>query len=217
MSVLSPEDFIRRHTVLAVPPLVPEISLHLAQAVIPLWEAMERFLGRPNPPPPYWAFAWPGGQALARFVLDHPEHVSARHVVDFAAGCGIGAIAAAHAGADGIVATDIDPLAQAAIRLNGEANGRHHLAVTGDDATGRDEPVADVILAGDVCYEKPMAGKVLDWLRRQAAQGVTVLLADPGRAYAPRESLDLLASYDVPVSQDVESTGIRTTRVWKLR
>jgi len=209
------EAFVRAQTTLAAAPLVPEIRLHLATEITPLWQATEAVLARTNLPPPYWAFAWPGGQALARYVLDHPDAVRGRIVLDFAAGSGIGAIAAAKAGAARVTATDIDPYAAAAMRLNAAANDVT-FAVSTDDLTRTDEGGWDVILAGDVCYERPMAEAVLAWLRRQVNQGAVVLMADPGRAYLPSDGLIEVACYDVPTSPDLEDKPMRTTRVLRF-
>jgi len=210
-----PEDFIIRNTRLGAAPLVPELALYLADAVMPLWEMTEADLERQGMPPPYWAFAWPGGQAVARLILDRPELVKARRVLDLGAGGGIAAIAAMRAGALRATANDIDALALAAIALNAAANG-----VT-VDALGRDllDDVArdwDIILAGDLCYEKPMAGRVMGWLRTAASTGATVLLGDPGRAYAPADGLYKLGDFAVPVSRDLEDRDIRHTAVWQV-
>ncbi|MBC7136010.1 class I SAM-dependent methyltransferase [Oceanibaculum nanhaiense] len=211
----NPEDFIIRNTRLGAAPLVPELALYLADAVMPLWEMTEADLERQGVPPPYWAFAWPGGQAVARLILDRPELVKARRVLDLGAGGGIAAIAAMRAGALRATANDIDALALAAIALNAAANG-----VT-VDALGRDllDDVArdwDIILAGDLCYEKPMAGRVMGWLRTAASTGTTVLLGDPGRAYAPADGLYKLGDFAVPVSRDLEDRDIRHTAVWQV-
>ena len=210
-----PEDFIIRNTRLGAAPLVPELALYLADAVMPLWEMTEADLERQGVPPPYWAFAWPGGQAVARLILDRPELVKARRVLDLGAGGGIAAIAAMRAGALRATANDIDALALAAIALNAAANG-----VT-IDALGRDlldDPARDwdIILAGDLCYEKPMAGRVMGWLRTAASTGTTVLLGDPGRAYAPADGLYKLGDFAVPVSRDLEDRDIRHTAVWQV-
>ena len=211
----NPEDFIIRNTRLGAAPLVPELALYLADAVMPLWEMTEADLERQGVPPPYWAFAWPGGQAVARLILDRPELVKARRVLDLGAGGGIAAIAAMRAGALRATANDIDALALAAIALNAAANG-----VT-IDALGRDlldDPARDwdIILAGDLCYEKPMAGRVMGWLRTAASTGTTVLLGDPGRAYAPADGLYKLGDFAVPVSRDLEDRDIRHTAVWQV-
>jgi predicted nicotinamide N-methyase len=208
--------FIQAHTEILSPPLVPELRLHLASEVTPLWQASEAFLDRTGLPPPFWAFAWPGGQALARYVLDHPELARRRIVLDFAAGSGIAAIAAARAGAARTVASDIDPAACTAMGLNAALNGVEVDAVAAD-VTESAELAADVILAGDVCYERGMAERALVWLRGQAARGATVLLADPGRAYRPRDGLEEVARYRVPTSRDLEDREERETVVWRMR
>jgi len=200
--------------VLAAPPLVPEIRLHLATEVTPLWRATEAALAARDVPPPYWAFAWPGGQALARYVLDTPAAVRGRRILDFAAGSGLVALAAARAGAAMVVAADIDAHAAAAIGLNAAANGAAVEIVT-EDVIGR--PSAwDVVLAGDVCYEQPMAGRTIAWLRTLAAAGTAVLLGDPDRAYRPRDGLAELARYRVPTSLDLETRTVCETAVWRL-
>ena len=210
-----PEDFVIRNTSRRSAPLVPEILLHLADAVMPLWEMTEADLEREGVPPPYWAFAWPGGQAVARLALDRPELVTGKRVLDLGAGGGIAAIAAMKAGAAQATANDIDVLALAAIALNAAAN---KVAVDVLDRDLLDDPARgwDVILAGDLCYEKPMAGRVMGWLRAAASRGTTVLLGDPGRAYAPADGLYKLGDFAVPVSRDLEDRDIRHTAVWQV-
>lgn len=210
-----PAAFIRAQTEIKPAPLVPEIRLHLASEVTPLWEATEASLARHNVPPPYWAFAWPGGQAMARHLLDHPDLVRGCRVLDFAAGCGIAAIAAARAGAAAVTATDIDPVAAAALALNASLNDVA-FAITTDDLTRDPAAPFDLVIAGDVCYERPMAEKVVGWLRALARRGVLVLLADPGRAYLPHEGIEEIGRYDVPTSLDLEDRPLRTTRVLRL-
>jgi predicted nicotinamide N-methyase len=206
--------FIVAQTAVATAPLVPEIKLRLATEVTPLWEATEAELERSGLPPPYWAFAWPGGQALARYVLDDSAVVRGRSALDFAAGSGLVGIAAALAGAAATTAADIDRIAAAAIALNAAANGVT-IDVLHDDPVGR--PSAwDVVLAGDVCYEQPMAGRVTDWLRRLAAAGTEVLLGDPGRSYRPADGLVELTRYRVPTSLDLETRTECETVVWRL-
>lgn len=188
--------------------------MHLATEITPLWRATQATLDDHDLPPPYWAFAWPGGQALARYLLDHPEAVRGKRVLDFAAGSGLAAIAAARAGAAQVTAADIDPFAAAAIAMNARANGAAIAIMTSDPI---DEPVAwDVVLAGDICYEQPMADRSLAWLRQLAAGGVVVLLADPGRSYAPRTGLIEVGRYLVPTSRDLEDRAERETVVWRL-
>jgi predicted nicotinamide N-methyase len=207
--------FIARHTELTAPPGCPEIKLHLATEITPLWEATEAYLAENNLPPPYWAFAWVGGQALSRHVLDHPELVRGKRVLDFAAGCGMTAIAAAMAGAELAEAAEIDPVSALAIAANALANGVS-VPVRLDDVLEDPACPWDVILAGDVCYERPMAEKVFAWMRRCAAQGATVLMADPGRTYLPRTGLLKLAEYTIACSLELEDRTSRTAVVYKI-
>ncbi len=206
--------FIEAHTTLASPPLCPELRLLLATGAIELWEATEAFAQASNLPPPYWAFAWPGGQALARYVLDHPQAVRGRSVVDFASGGGVSALAAARAGAARVVATEIDPLALVALELNA---GRNEVAldIVSDDVTTRDDGW-EVVLAGDVCYERPMAERVVRWLRACAKRGATVLMGDPGRNYLPSHGLVEVARHTVPTTRDLEDRESRETVVWRV-
>ncbi len=208
-------DFIRAWTVLAPPPLVPELTLHLAGPVTPLWEATEATLEREGLPPPYWAFAWPGGQALARHLLDNKNIVAGKRVLDFAAGCGIAGIAAAKAGAKHVAASDLDEFARAAIALNAGLNGVE-VEASEMDFTSGGAAEFDVILAGDVCYERPMAERVWPWLKAQAARGAGILLADPGRAYLPSEGLREIARYAVPTSLELEDRAERRTIVYRV-
>ncbi len=206
--------FVRENTVETTASLVPEITLHLASEVTPLWHATETVLEKEGLPPPYWAFAWPGGQTFARLLLDRPELARGRSVLDFAAGCGIAAIAAAKSGARTVTASEIDPFAIAAIRLNAALNG---VAFTIADSDLLAAPPAawDLILAGDVCYERPMAARVLPWLDQAVAQGAEVLIADPGRAYLPKGGLSEIARHDVPTSLDLENRKIMTTVIYR--
>ncbi len=207
-----PAAFIRAHAAPASAPLVPELVLHLAAEVTPLWQATEDWLAARNVAPPFWAFAWPGGQALARHVLDHPGLVAGRRVLDFAAGCGIAALACARAGAAAVEASEIDPLARAAIALNAAANG---ITVTlAADVVGA--PCRwDVILCGDVCYEAPMTGRILPWLRVMARQA-EVVVADPGRAYLPTAGLIAFARYIVPTTRELEDRETREVTLYRL-
>ena len=208
--------FIRTQTRLQAPPLVPEIVLHLAARATDLWEATEAKLEATGLPPPYWAFAWPGGRALARLLLDRPELASGRRVLDFAAGCGIAGIAAAKSGAAHVTVSEIDAFAGTAMELNAAANGVA-LDVRLDDVTALDPPpVYDLILAGDVFYEKPMADRIWPWLKARKAAGAMVLVADPGRAYLPGSGLAEIACYDVPTDLDLEDRTVRTTRVLQV-
>ena len=205
--------FIRANTVLAPPPLVPEITLHLASEVTPLWQATEAELAASQLPPPYWAFAWAGGQALARHILDHRGLVAGRSVLDFGAGSGLVAIAAAKGGAR-VTAAEIDPFAAAAIALNAAANAAA-VKVESADIIGS-APRWDVILAGDMCYERPLAERLTAWLAACAAAGALVLLGDPGRAYLPRAGLVEVARYTVPTPLELEDRASRETIVWRL-
>jgi predicted nicotinamide N-methyase len=207
-----PADFVRANTVLAAPSLVPELKLHLASVATDLWEATEADLERTGLPPPYWAFAWPGGQALARHLLDRPDTARGLRVLDFAAGCGVAALAAIKTGAAAVAASEIDAFARAAMALNAAANG---LAIDVLDRDVLATPAAgwDLILAGDVFYEKPMADLVWPWLKEAAARGTTVLVADPGRAYLPPDGLVEIARFAVPTTLDLEDRIERVTRV----
>jgi predicted nicotinamide N-methyase len=209
-----PPAFIRANTRLAAPRLIPEIRLHLADRLLPIWRATEPDLEALGLPPPYWAFAWAGGQALARFLLDRPETVAGRIVLDFGAGSGIAAIAAAKAGAARVIAAEIDTFARAAIALNAEANGVG-IELAEADVVGGDDPAWDVIVAGDVCYEQPMAGAVEAWLRRLARRA-TVLIGDPQRTYFPRTGLEPLARYAVPTTTEIEDSDLRNAAVWRV-
>jgi predicted nicotinamide N-methyase len=212
---MDPAQFVRDNTAIAAPPLVPEIRLHLAGEVTPIWQATEASLERSGLPPPFWAFAWAGGQALARYLLDHPDMVAGKTVLDFGAGSGIVAIAAALSGAAEVTAAEIDPFAAAAIAANAALNGVS-VAVAAADLLAGDVPSAGIVAAGDVCYEQPMADKVTRWLRRRAAAGTLVLLADPGRAYVPQVGLVERARYCVPTSRELEDRDMRETVVWQV-
>ena len=209
-----PTAFILAQTVIAAPPLVPEIKLHLATEITPIWEATEATLTQMNLPPPYWAFAWAGGQALTRFLIDHPDWVKGKRVLDFAAGSGLSAIGAAKAGAALTQAAEIDDFAIAAIALNARVNNVA-IELVREDLIGV-EPRWDVVLAGDVCYERPMAEKVITWFRALAGRGVAILMGDPGRAYLPQSGLLELARYQVPTSLELEDRTQRETIVWRM-
>jgi len=209
-----PTAFILAQTAIAAPPLVPEIKLHLATEITPIWEATEATLAAMNLPPPYWAFAWAGGQALTRFLIDHPDWVKGKRVLDFAAGSGLSAIGAAKAGAAQTQAAEIDDFALAAIALNARTNNVA-IELVREDLIGV-EPRWDVVLAGDVCYERPMAEKVIAWFRALASRGVAILMGDPGRAYLPQSGLLELARYQVPTSLELEDRTQRETIVWRL-
>ena len=209
-----PARFVAENTVLLSPPLVPEIRLHLATEVVPLWRKTEEELAAEGVPPPYWAFAWAGGQALARCVLDHPAEVAGKRVLDFGSGSGLVAIAAAKAGAADILAADIDAFAGVAIALNAVANSVT-IRVTRDDIIGA--PCAwDTILVGDMCYERPLAERLLTWLGDCARGGAIVLLGDPGRSYFPKSGVERLDTYYVQTTRDLEDREIRETSVYRF-
>ncbi len=208
------EAFIRAQTQAATAALVPEIRLHLATEVTPLWQATEATLEKTGLPPPYWAFAWPGGQALARYVLDHPELVRGKRVLDFAAGCGVAGLAATRCGATA-TAAEIDAVAAVAIHLNAALN-QLAITVAVDDLTSATDKGWDVVLAGDVFYERPMAEAVEPWLRALAQAGAIVLVGDPGRNYLPKSGLQEVARYTVPTSRDLEDRETRETRLFRL-
>jgi predicted nicotinamide N-methyase len=215
---MTKQEFILAHTRLRPVPHVPEIRLHLADESVPLWHKTEEELGQQGVPPPYWAFAWAGGQALARYVLDRPDCVGGRRVLDLATGSGLVAIAAALAGAAPVIAADIDPFAEAAAGLNAEANGTYidfilHDLLASPAPAG---PRYDVILVGDLFYERTTAARVLAFLEGHAAHGTRVLIGDPGRAYLPKDRLDKLAEYSVPVTRELEDQDIKRTCVWGL-
>ena len=208
-------DFILANTKLMPVPLVPEIRLHLAHEAVPLWQKTEEELGEMGLPPPFWAFAWAGGQALARYVLDHADAVASKRVLDLASGSGLVGIAAMKAGAASVLAADIDLFAVEAINLNANANGVM-IEATADDFLASPPPDVDVILVGDLFYEKGLAERLLAWLEMARTQGCAVLIGDPGRSYLPRESLAECASYQVPVTRDLEDAEIKRTSVWRL-
>jgi len=212
---MDPVIFVRRNTAITAPPLVPEIRLHLATEITPIWQATEESLARSALPPPFWAFAWAGGQALARYLLDHPEQVAGRSVLDFGAGSGLVAIASAKAGAASVVAAEIDHFAAAAIAANAALNGVA-ITVTTADVLDSIDPRWEVVIAGDVCYERVMADRVAAWLRVLAARGSRVLLGDPGRAYLPTRRMRERARYLVPTSRELEDRENRDGIVWEV-
>ncbi|MDP1747865.1 MAG: 50S ribosomal protein L11 methyltransferase [Reyranella sp.] len=214
---VDPEGFIRNNTALEVPVMVPEFKLWLATEYVPIWQATESWLEEQNVDPPYWAFCWPGGQAIARYLLDNPELVRGKRVIDFAAGSGVSSMAAARAGAASVTANDIDALSLVAARLNGEANGLS-FEVSAEDwlAAAAGNPDADVVIAGDVCYERDMSVRALAWLRGHARRGRLVLLGDPGRNYFSAQGLEERARYDIPTSLQLENRGMRETVVWRV-
>ncbi|CAN5786833.1 methyltransferase [soil metagenome] len=207
--------FILENTRLQTPPHTPELELHLADEITPIWKMTEEALAEIGLPPPFWAFAWAGGQALARYILDNPEIVAGQRVIDFASGSGIVGIAAMQAGAAHVLAADIDGFCGAALALNAKAN---RVAIDFTDANLLDAPApeADVILAGDICYEKPMAAAVMAWLAAARARGTTVLIGDPGRSYFPRSGLTKLAEYQVATTRELEDQEVKKTSVWTL-
>ncbi|MBV1850223.1 class I SAM-dependent methyltransferase [Catellatospora tritici] len=208
-------DFVREYAVLAPVPFIPEVRLHQAADAIGLWELTEGEY-RSEQPPPFWAFAWAGGQALSRYLLDHPETVAGRRVLDLASGSGLVAVCAARAGAASVRAVDIDPLSTAATEVNAQANGLTVVAERADILDG-DAGDAEVVLAGDVFYSQAMADRMIGFLRRAVKSGARVLVGDPDRAFLPRRMFDEVASYQVPVPFALESTTVKHTRVWELR
>jgi predicted nicotinamide N-methyase len=207
--------FIRAQTRLTPTPHAPEILLHVADEATALWQKTEDELGEIGLPPPFWAFAWAGGQALARYLLDHSETVAGKKVLDFASGSGLVAIAAAKAGAARVEACDIDPFALASMRLNAAANQvtifpRENLAIGADEGW-------DVVLAGDVSYEQDMARAITDWLQTLHRRGARVLIGDPGRTYLARDRLEEIADYRVPVTRALEDCEIKRAGVWRFK
>lgn len=209
-----PERFILENTGILHPPHVPELRLHLASEAHELWLKTEEELEEIGLPPPFWAFAWAGGQGLARYVLDHPESVCGKRVLDFASGSGLVAIAAAKAGAAKVLAADIDPWTETAIRLNAALNDVD-IGFTGLDLVGK--PIdADVFLAGDVFYDRTFADLLVPWFLELTEKGVIVLVGDPGRAYLPKERLRAEATYQVPVTRALEDSDVKKTTVWRF-
>jgi predicted nicotinamide N-methyase len=196
--------FVRGNTSVLSPPLVPEVKLHLAHEALPIWQKTEEQLGEIGLPPPFWAFAWAGGQALSRYILDHPETVRGLRVIDIASGSGLVGIAAMKAGAQSLLAADIDLFSVAAIAANAALNNVQ-LVIT-----------SDVILVGDLFYEKSVAEKCLAWLEQAKAQNIEIFIGDPGRSYLPKTFLHKIAEYEVPVSRDLEDAEIKRTAVWQL-
>jgi predicted nicotinamide N-methyase len=208
---MTPEAFISTNAALIAPPLVPEIKLYLATEVVPLWRATEEELEKNGVPPPYWAFAWAGGQALARYILDKPDIVRGKRVLDIGSGSGLVGIAAAKSDAAHVLAADIDAHAIAAIKLNAAANAID-IAVTQDDVIGLPGDW-DIILVGDLFYERPLAERLLAWL---APMAIPALLGDPGRNYFPKQGVEKLAGYSVQTTRDLEDRDIRETGVYRL-
>ena len=215
MTIIDRARFIRDNTTLMAPPLVPEVRLYLAHEAVPLWQKTEEELGEMGLPPPFWAFAWAGGQALARHVLDHPDIVAGKRVIDLASGSGLVGIAAMKAGAGRVLAADIDAFSVEAIGLNAEINAVS-LTATGRDLLEQPAEACDVILVGDLFYEKDLAAKVFSWLEDAEARGITALIGDPGRSYLPREKLKKLGEYKVQVTRDLEDAEVKLTSVWRL-
>ena len=212
---LSEEEMVRANTRLRSVALVPEIRLYQASEPIGVWQRTERAAGRTGLDPPFWAFAWAGGQALARYLLDHPEAVKDRRVIDVASGSGLVAIAAARAGAAAVTGYDIDPLAIAAITLNAAANGATVVAVQADVLDAGDLG-PDVLLVADAFYERELARRVTRFAERGQAQGADVLIGDFGRAYLPRDRLTPLAAYDVPGLSALEDSAVKRTTIWEF-
>jgi predicted nicotinamide N-methyase len=204
--------FIIENTTIISPPLVPEVKLHLAHEALPIWQKTEDELGEIGLPPPFWAFAWAGGQALARYILDNPEIVLGKQVIDIASGSGLVGIAAMKAGAASVLAADIDQFSIAAVALNADLNSTI-LSPTSENLLLAPPPQTGVILVGDLFYEKHVAERCLAWLRLSNAE---ILIGDPGRSYLPKSELTKIAEYSVPVSRDLEDSEIKLTAVWKL-
>lgn len=215
MTIPGRARFIRDNTTLMTPPLVPEVKLRLAHEAVPLWQKTEEELGKMGLPPPFWAFAWAGGQALARHVLDNPELVRGRRVIDLASGSGLVGIAAMKAGAARVLAADIDGFSVEAIGINAETNGVS-VDVTARDLLEQPAEACDVILVGDLFYEKGLAEKVFAWLEDAEARGILTLIGDPGRSYLPRKKLKKLSEYKVQVTRDLEDCEVKLTPVWRL-
>ncbi len=206
--------FIRENTALLAPPLVPEILLHLAAESLPIWRKTEDELGEMNVPPPYWAFAWAGGQAVSRYILDNPALVAGRTVLDLGSGAGLAAIAAAMAGAADVLAADIDAVSLAAATINAAANNVT-IRTTTDDLLAAPPPAFDVIIVGDLFYERALADLVLAFIAAARARRPLVLIGDPQRSYFPRGRFEKLAEYRVPVTRELEDSEIKVTAVWK--
>ncbi len=209
-------QFILDNTRLQRPPHTPELQLYLADEITPIWRMTEEALAEIGLPPPFWAFAWAGGQALARYVLDTPAVVAGKAVIDFASGSGLVGIAAAKAGAARVLGADIDGFCGPALALNAQVNGAI-VGFTAADLLNAPAPAwAEVILAGDICYEKPLAERVLAWLAAARAAGATVLIGDPNRSYFPRQGLIKLAEYQVQTTRELEDMTVKKTAVWTL-
>ena len=212
----SPRSFVRRHTRLRAVPGFDEIRLHLADDALDLWRAVQVESGDPDAPIPFWAFAWGGGLAIARYLDEHPEVVAGRRVFDLGSGSGLCAIAAMAAGAAEVVAADIDPFAAAAIDLNARGNGVR-LSVVARDVLDEDPPDTDVVLAGDCWYDPTFASRVMPWLHRARDRGIEIIAGDPGRRYLPVDQLIELAAYEVRTTTELEDLDRKTARVYRLR
>jgi predicted nicotinamide N-methyase len=210
----SVEHFITGNTELLSPPLVPEIVLHLAAESLPIWQKTEEELGEMNVPPPYWAFAWAGGQALARYLIDHPDTCSSRDVLDIGSGSGIAAIAAAKAGARSVEAADVDGIATVACALNAAANGVQ-LALSGADPLSKPPPRDSILIVGDLFYERELAGRAMRYITAAKALGTDVYVGDPRRNYFPEDRFTRLAEYSVPVTRELEDAEIKRSAVWQ--
>jgi predicted nicotinamide N-methyase len=215
VSAAASRAFVLRHTRLGPVPGLEEVRLHLADEVLPLWRAVQIESRDDDAPLPYWAFAWGGGLAIGRYLRDHPETVAGRRVLDLASGSGVCAVAAMRAGASDVTASDIDPLAIAAIRLNARANG-YRIGVVGRDLLDDPPPDVDVVLAGDCLYEAGFAERVMTWLHDVRQSGIDVVVGDPGRRYMPREVFDELASYEVRTTTELEDMDYKVARVYTL-
>lgn len=212
---VSAARFIIANTRPLTPPLVPEIRLHLAEESLPIWQKTEEELGEMNVPPPYWAFAWAGGQALARYLLDTPHLVAGKAVLDLGSGSGLAAIAAMRAGATSALAADIDQLAIAAVRLNATLNAVE-IATTDDDLLATEPVHVGVVLVGDLFYERDLAGRVMAYIETAAAAGALVLVGDPKRSYFPEARFTRTAEYHVPVTRELEDAEIKRSSVWRM-
>jgi len=208
-------QFILANTRLLCPPLVPEIRLHLAEESLPIWKKTEEELGEMNVPPPYWAFAWAGGQALARYLLDNPSMVSGKRVLDLGSGSGLAAIAAKMAGATAVRANDIDRMALVAVDLNAAANSVA-IETSADDLLDTGGASFGVVLAGDLFYERPLADRMLRFLASALQGGADVLVGDPQRNYFPKDRFALAAEYRVPVTRELEDTEIKRAAAWRF-
>lgn len=217
MKIIDRRAFILANTSVQSPPHVPEIRLHLADEAFALWQKTEDELEAIGLPPPFWAFAWAGGQGLARHVLDNPGLVRGKRVLDFASGSGIVAIAAGLSGASTVLANDIDEFCLPAISLNSNLNGCLAIQASCENLLNRPLDEIDILLAGDIFFDRAMTDAVLPWLKNLRQSGKTVLVGDPGRAYLPKDDLEALATYQVPVTRALEDMEVKKTTVWALK